>query len=139
MELKKWEIKIERRPWQIAVRRTSPEQLATHASIHFGNQEWTGKVSRTHTDFQLVKDIRNLLIRKNGPMKLVRVQIEGEEDLETRVLPDSSVEEILGAAVARRNMEEIESFTPLVESVLLDDGVTYKFEEDDADFRKDEH
>jgi hypothetical protein len=48
-------------------------------------------------------------VRKNGPTKLIRVQIEGEEEVEVRVLPDSGIEEILAAVLTGLSLEEIES------------------------------
>jgi hypothetical protein len=68
-----------------------------------------------------------VLVRRNGPTKLARVQVEGVEDVEVKVLPDSGMEEILAASLAGLSLEEIESFTLLAKPPVMEDGVTFRF------------
>jgi hypothetical protein len=56
--IKKWKTTIDRKGLRIHVNCTSPEPIAMQASIHFGNQEWAGKVNRTYSDIQLVEEAR---------------------------------------------------------------------------------
>jgi hypothetical protein len=46
---------------RIHVNCTSPEPIVQEASIHFGNQEWAGKVNRGHLDDQLVNEAQTQL------------------------------------------------------------------------------
>jgi hypothetical protein len=54
--LKKWKSTIDRKGLRIHVNCTSPEPMAIQASIHFGNQEWAGKVNRSSSDKQLIRE-----------------------------------------------------------------------------------
>jgi hypothetical protein len=75
----------------------------------------------------VARDVKNIQVRRNGPTKLVRIQIEREDEAEDRVLPDSGVEEVLATATAGLSLEEIESHTLLAKPEMVEDGVTFKF------------
>jgi hypothetical protein len=74
-----------------------------------------------------VEQIRHIQIRRNGPQTTFRIDIEGEEGMDVRVLTDSGIEEVLGAVLVGREMETIEIFTLTFKPAVMEDGATFKF------------
>jgi hypothetical protein len=68
-----------------------------------------------------------MLIRKNVPLKRIRIQIEGERAVKTQVLEDSGIEGILRSALVGRKLEEIERFSLQHRSPTMTDGAVFKF------------
>jgi hypothetical protein len=65
-ELKSWTKCVDQRGGVITVHCSSHDADVAHASIHFGNQEWVGKVNNTYTDLHLIREAQ------------VQLEIEGQ-------------------------------------------------------------
>jgi hypothetical protein len=97
--IKKWTTTIDRKGSRIFVYCTSPEPIAQEASIHFGNQEWAGKVNRGYSDVELVREAQTQLglegtwqVRHSVTVSDVRT-IEAErieQEIERPALPRDS-------------------------------------------------
>jgi hypothetical protein len=97
--IKKWQTTIDRKGSRIFVNCRAPEPIAQDASVHFGNQEWAGKVNRRYSDAEIVSEaqtqlglegtwtVRNSVVVKD--VKTIEAQRE-EADIVNPPLPRDS-------------------------------------------------